>query len=144
MTENPATPESDQAPHSEAIGSGTFSHYPCSSCGAMLAFTVAGWGDEARFATVSKGVWDTALAQDAARRKEDSRRMDLVQRLARLTPREQQIMTLVATGLSNKEIGRQLDISFRTVEGHRQRVAEKMQASSLAELVEMARICGLT
>ncbi len=86
----------------------------------------------------------TALAQDAARRKEDSRRMDLVQRLARLTPREQQIMTLVATGLSNKEIGRQLDISFRTVEGHRQRVAEKMQASSLAELVEMARICGLT
>jgi FixJ family two-component response regulator len=84
-----------------------------------------------------------ALAHDAANREEDRRRLRLGERLRRLTPRELEILTLVARGLSSKDIGRQLDISFRTVEGHRRRVSEKMGAGSLAELVEMTRICGL-
>jgi FixJ family two-component response regulator len=84
-----------------------------------------------------------ALAHGAASREEDRRRLRLGERLGRLTPRELEIMTLVVRGRSSKDIGRQLDISFRTVEGHRRRVAEKMRARTLAELVEMARICGL-
>jgi two-component system response regulator FixJ len=85
-----------------------------------------------------------ALAQNAAQREEEWRRARLSLRLQRLTPREKEIMILVVAGLSSKEIGRQLDISFRTVEGHRRRIAEKTRTRSLAELAEMARLCGLT
>lgn len=85
-----------------------------------------------------------ALAENAAQREEQRHRAHLSVRLERLTPREREIMTLVVEGLSSKEIGRELDISFRTVEGHRRRIAEKTRTRSLAELAEMARLCGLT
>jgi FixJ family two-component response regulator len=85
----------------------------------------------------------TAMARAAAHREEEQRQLELVERFRHLTQRERQIMKLVATGRSSKEIGQQLQISYRTVEGYRRRVAEKMNAGSLAELVEMARRCGL-
>jgi two-component system response regulator TtrR len=86
----------------------------------------------------------TAMARATEQREKEYRRAKVTERLERLTLRERQIMTLVVTGRSSKEIGRQLNISPRTVEGFRRRVSEKMKSRSLAELVEMARLSGLT
>jgi FixJ family two-component response regulator len=57
---------------------------------------------------------------------------------ARLSRREYEVMELVATGLSNKEIGRKLCISHRTVEIHRARLRKKTRARSIVDLLRMA------
>jgi two-component system, LuxR family, response regulator FixJ len=57
--------------------------------------------------------------------------------VATLTPRERQVMALVAAGKLNKTVARELGISQRTVEIHRARVMEKMQARSVPALVQM-------
>jgi FixJ family two-component response regulator len=59
-------------------------------------------------------------------------------RYASLTRREQQVMELVVSGLLNKQVGGQLDISEITVKAHRGKVMSKMKANSLADLVRMA------
>jgi RNA polymerase sigma factor (sigma-70 family) len=63
---------------------------------------------------------------------------DVAERLSNLTPREHEVMHMVTEGMSNKEIANSLGVSAKTVEAHRARVMEKMQAGSLAELVRMA------
>jgi FixJ family two-component response regulator len=60
-----------------------------------------------------------------------------------LTPRERQVMTLVASGLLNKQVGGELGISEVTVKVHRGQVMRKMKADSLAALVRMAGRLGL-
>jgi FixJ family two-component response regulator len=57
---------------------------------------------------------------------------------ASLTPRERQVMALVASGLLNKQVGGELNISEITVKAHRGQVMRKMKADSLADLVTMA------
>jgi FixJ family two-component response regulator len=67
----------------------------------------------------------------------------LRERHASLTPRERQVMTLVVSGLLNKQVGGELGISEITVKAHRGKVMEKMKAGSLADLVKMASRLGI-
>jgi len=60
-----------------------------------------------------------------------------------LTPREREVMTLVASGLLNKQVGGELGISEITVKAHRGQVMRKMKADSLPALVQMVAILGL-
>ena len=60
-----------------------------------------------------------------------------------LTPREQQVMSLVVSGLLNKQVGGELGISEITVKAHRGQVMRKMKADSLPDLVTMAAQLGL-
>jgi FixJ family two-component response regulator len=62
---------------------------------------------------------------------------------ASLTPREQQVMVLVVSGLLNKQIGGELGISEITVKAHRGQVMHKMKADSVASLVKMAARLGI-
>jgi FixJ family two-component response regulator len=58
-------------------------------------------------------------------------------RLARLSPREAEVARLVAQGLPNKLVARELDISEKTVHIHRQHVMEKAEVGSAAELARL-------
>jgi two-component system response regulator FixJ len=59
----------------------------------------------------------------------------LLQRMAELSPRQKEVMLLVAEGLSNKQIAAQLGISPRTVENYRAWVMERLDATNIADLV---------
>jgi FixJ family two-component response regulator len=85
-----------------------------------------------------------AMAVDAKQRGMQSQRAEIATRLARLTPREHEVMLKVTNGKANKEIATSLGVSSKTVEAHRARVMEKMEADSLAELVRMAISANLT
>ncbi len=79
----------------------------------------------------------TALQADLAHRQSSSRRDDVHARVARLTERERQVLEQLVDGKSTKQIASAFDLSPRTVEIHRARVLEKMQAGSVAELVKL-------
>ena len=64
-------------------------------------------------------------------------------RLAKLTPREFEVLRLVITGLLNKEIAVELDVAVRTIKTHRSRVMQKMGVVSVAELVRLAQRAGV-
>ncbi len=78
------------------------------------------------------------LEHDRAWRQEHAQISSLRERFEQLTSREREVMDLVVTGLINKQIGAQLGLSEVTVKIHRGRVMQKMQASSLADLVRMS------
>lgn len=63
---------------------------------------------------------------------------DIRNSYALLTPRERQVMSLVVSGLLNKQVGGELGISELTLKAHRGQVMQKMKANSLADLVRMA------
>ena len=79
-----------------------------------------------------------ALRQGRRQRQDTTRQAETRARLDSLTPREREVMDLVVAGRLNKQIAGDLGISMKTVENHRARVMEKMQAESLAELVRMS------
>ncbi|MEE8606106.1 MAG: response regulator [Nitrospiraceae bacterium] len=76
---------------------------------------------------------------DTTRVKQD----EIAHRMELLTPREHQVLDIVAAGETNKAIARRLEISEKTVEIHRAKVMEKMQAKSLADLVKMVAMLEL-
>ncbi|MER8764792.1 MULTISPECIES: response regulator [unclassified Mesorhizobium] len=73
----------------------------------------------------------------------DSDLHTLRDRYSSLSRREQEVMTLVVRGLLNKQVGFELGISEITVKAHRGQAMRKMQARSLAELVNMAARLGI-
>lgn len=79
-----------------------------------------------------------AIALDAGRRDQRRRILEIRGRLALLTDREREVMDLVVSGRLSKQIAADLGISKKTVDVHRARVMEKMEAESVAELVEQA------
>jgi len=79
----------------------------------------------------------TGLEQDRARREREKQVTDLQQRFNSLTPREQEVISLVVSGMLNKQIAGQLGTAENTVKVHRSRAMEKMCAQSFAELVRM-------
>ncbi|KFC75653.1 Two-component transcriptional regulatory protein, LuxR family [Bosea sp. LC85] len=70
--------------------------------------------------------------------RDQAERTERAALLARLTPREREILDLVAQGRSTKEIARTLDLSPRTVETHRANIGEKLGATSVAAMVRAA------
>jgi two-component system response regulator FixJ len=82
-----------------------------------------------------------ALGLDEEWRQAEGRVQAIQQRFERLTLREREVMELMVSGLTSKEIARKLDISPRTVEVHRTHVMHKMAATNLPELVNMATAC---
>lgn len=81
-------------------------------------------------------------SQSAASAQETGERERDLGRLARLTERERDVFNLLATGKTNKEIGQDLGISPRTVEIHRARVMQKLEAASLSDLIRLALSVG--
>jgi FixJ family two-component response regulator len=77
-------------------------------------------------------------ARDRARLENEKAMSELTARFETLTPRERQVMALVAIGRLNKQIAADLGVSEITVKIHRGQVMRKMQASSLPDLARMA------
>jgi FixJ family two-component response regulator len=85
------------------------------------------------------------LALERSRREleHEAKMQGLRQSYASLTPREREVMLLVASGLLNKQVGGELGISEITVKAHRGQVMRKMKAESLPALVNMAAVLGM-
>jgi len=79
-----------------------------------------------------------ALEKDLNTHKLALQGTEIEQRVTKLTPRERQIMGMIVQGKASKVIAIDLGVSQRTVDTHRTRIMRKMQARSLAELVQMA------
>ena len=78
-----------------------------------------------------------ALERSRVALTREEERHELRDRYASLTPRERDVMTLVVSGLLNKQVAGELGISESTVKAHRGQVMQKMNANSVADLVKM-------
>lgn len=78
-----------------------------------------------------------ALKRDTEIRKKAEEQNNIIERFGSLTPREFEILTYVITGMLNKQIAYDLNISEKTVKVHRGRVMEKLGVDSVAELVRL-------
>lgn len=78
-----------------------------------------------------------SLRVDIDNRKEQIEKEKIHELLSSLSPREKEVLQLIINNCSSKEAAKKLDISHRTVEAHRARIMEKMQATSATELVAM-------
>jgi two-component system, LuxR family, response regulator DctR len=78
-----------------------------------------------------------AMARNADKAAAQAERQSVLQRLARLSEREREVMALLLEGLMNKVIAGKLDVAMRTVEVHRASVFEKMQVRSAVSLANL-------
>jgi len=86
---------------------------------------------------------EEGIGKDIYARAERALRSDIQHRLAQLTPREMEVLQLIISSHSNKESAKILKVSNRTVDAHRARIMEKLQAESLADLMKIAMHCDL-
>ena len=86
----------------------------------------------------------TALERDRVRRKDQMHTALLRAQSDSLTAREKEVMGFVAAGLLNKQIAAEMEITEVTVKMHRGNIMRKMQARSLADLVRMADLLGIS
>lgn len=82
-----------------------------------------------------------AIDKDLATREKNIEKNKLQQRFASLTQREKEVLSLIKSSHSNKESARLLNVSYRTIDVHRARIMEKMQAESIAELIMLVVKC---
>jgi FixJ family two-component response regulator len=78
-----------------------------------------------------------AIEQNRQTRMEQTEIREIRRRVESLTPREQEILPLVAAGMLNKQIAYDLKLSENTVKTHRARIMQKMEVESLADLVRL-------
>jgi FixJ family two-component response regulator len=76
-----------------------------------------------------------AISKDAETRAQHRERDEITRRLASLTPRERQVLELVATGMLNKQIAAELGAAEKTIKVHRGRIMGKMQVRTATALV---------
>jgi FixJ family two-component response regulator len=89
------------------------------------------------------GAVHAALAEDARTRQQLAGLAAIRRRHASLTPREREVLAMLATGRLNKQIASDLGITEPTVKFHRARIMERMQARTVAELMHLvARLEG--
>jgi FixJ family two-component response regulator len=81
---------------------------------------------------------ERALARDKSERKVRLRQHDLLQRFAKLTPRENEVLAHVLQGRLNKQIAADLGIDERSVKRHRTSLMAKLNAQSVVELTQLA------
>jgi FixJ family two-component response regulator len=84
-----------------------------------------------------------AVKRDRVTRRERAKIAELYDRYHSLTPREQEVMKWVVSGLLNKQIAAELGVSEIMIKVHRAQVMQKMQAESLADLVRMSEKLAL-
>jgi FixJ family two-component response regulator len=85
----------------------------------------------------------TAIERDRKRREDDKMISNAQARVETLTPRERDVLALVAAGLMNKQVAAELGIAEITVKIHRGRVMKKMGTRSLADLVRITEMLGI-
>jgi len=88
-------------------------------------------------------LWDSvrkALEVDRENRLRQARQMQIEKRMATLSSGEREVLHLILEGKSNRQIAADLGLSIRTIEDRRARLMKKMQANSVAELVQLATI----
>ena len=91
--------------------------------------------DKQLISTVENAFSQARVKQNDAQRREQRQEL-----LARLTPREQQVLELIAAGRLNKQIAGDLNISIKTVEAHRANIMDKFEVRTMADL--MRRFLG--
>jgi FixJ family two-component response regulator len=84
-----------------------------------------------------------AIRMDQGRRQELAQIAQLRERYALLTPRERQVMALVASGLMNKQVANELSISEVTVKMHRSSAMRKLGTKSVALLARIAEVLDI-
>jgi FixJ family two-component response regulator len=84
-----------------------------------------------------------SLTRDAEARARRAEASEINGHVRKLTHREHEVMTWVITGMLNKQIAAELDISEETVKIHRGRVMHKLDVESVADLVRLCQKCGI-
>ncbi len=85
-----------------------------------------------------------SFAQDKENRAKKEEYSDILHHIKMLTPREHEVMTYVITGMLNKQIAAEMQISEETVKIHRGRVMQKLGIVSVAELVRLCEKAGIS
>jgi FixJ family two-component response regulator len=87
---------------------------------------------------------ERALTRSAKQRRRESEKNHALGLIEQLTPREHQVMQLVATGMLNKQVGAELGMAEKTVKTHRAHVMQKLGITSVAELMLVLQKADIT